>query len=321
MELDLALRAVAAPVAAMAASVWLLVALAGLAARMRARAPVDPSEAAAWPMRWALTTLTVLPVAWAIAFQEPSWREVAAPVVSYQWLGWAAVVSALVSSALATVPGRTMAAAAAVSASVVTCAMVKPPGLPDAGPKFLAAAAAAIGGAGAAWSMHGPRGERRAAPAWATFAGWWACLAVASGMVLLSGFAKLAVACGALSASAAAWAVMSAVLPRVVHAAPAVSGAFAATLGVLCLVARGYDESGFPAWCWWLLAAAPGAGALAAWPARRGHARSATVVAVLAPPVLALAALLAARSSVATPTGSPSLDDYAMSGSALPRVP
>lgn len=319
MELDLALRAVAAPVAVMAALAWLVAALTGRAARTGPPA-VRPATAA-WPGRPVLSVLAVLPVAWAVAFQEPSWREVAVPAVSYQWLGWAAVVSALVSSALATVPGRAMATAAAATASLVACAMVKPPGLPDAGPKLIAAAAASIGGAGVAWSMRDACGDRRAAPAWATFAGWWACLAVASGMVLLSGFAKLAVTCGALSASAAAWAVMSAILPRVVHAAPAVSGAFAATLGVLCLVARGYDESGFPAWCWWLLAAAPGAGALAAWPARRGHGRIATVVAVLAPPALALAALLAARSSVAASTGSPSIDDYAMSGIALPGAP
>jgi hypothetical protein len=321
MELDLALRAVAAPVAAMAASAWLLAALAGLSARVRVRCPADPPESTAWPTRWALTTLAVLPVAWAIAFQEPSWREVAAPSVSYQWLGWAAVASALVTSAVTMVPGRAMAAAAAVAASVVACAMVRPPGLADAGPKFIAALAASAGGAGAAWSMHGDSGTRTPAPAWAALAGWWACLAVASGMVLVSGFAKLAVTCGALSASAAAWAVMSAISPRVARAAPAVSGAFAATLGVLCLVARGYDESGFPAWCWWLLAAAPAAGALAAWPARRGHARVATAVAIVAPPTFALAALLAARSSVAAPAGSSSLDDYAMSGVTHLRAP
>ena len=319
MELDLALRAVAAPVAVMAALAWLVAALAGRAARPRS--PAGPHATPAWHGGWMLAVLAVLPLAWAVAFQEPSWRDVAAPAVSYQWLGWAAVVAALVSSALAMVPGRAMATAAAAAASLVACAMVKPPGLPDAAPKFIAAAAAAIGGAGAAWSMCVAPGERRAAPAWATFAGWWACLAVASGMVLLSGFAKLAVTCGALSASAAAWAVMSASLPRVVHAAPAVSGAFAAALGVLCLVARGYDESGFPAWCWWLLAAAPGAGALAAWPARRGRVRIAALVTVLAPPSVALAALLAARSSVDAPTGSPSANDYAMAGVAPLRAP
>lgn len=321
MELDLALRAVAAPVAAMAALAWLLAALACRAARVRNGFPADPSVTMAWPARWALTTLAMLPVGWAVAFQEPSWRDVAAPAVSYQWLGWAAVASASVSSAMSVVPGRAMAATAAVVASVVTCAMVKPPGLPDAGPKLVAALAAAIGGVGAARSMHGAAGGHSAAPAWAVLAGWWACITVASGMVLLSGFAKLAVACGALSASAAAWAVMSAMVPRLASVAPAISGAFAATLGVLCLVARGYDESGFPAWCWWLLAAAPGAGALAAWPARRGHARIAAAVAILAPPTFALAALVAARSSVAAPAGSPSLDDYAMSRVTHLRAP
>jgi hypothetical protein len=140
-------------------------------------------------------------------------------------------------------------------------------------------------------------------------------------MVLLSGFAKLAVACGALSASAAAWAVMSAIAPRLACAAPAVACAFAATLGVLCLVARGYDESGFPAWCWWLLAAAPGAGVLAAWPARRGRTRIAAAVAFVAPPAVAIVALLVARSSVSVPAGSPSLDDYARAGAMHPRAP
>lgn len=321
MELDLALRAVAAPVAAMAVACWLLATLAMQAARARAALPTGSPSAMAWPVRWALTTLAVLPVAWAVAFQEPSWRDVAIPTVSYQWIGWAAVAAALVSSAVSVVPGRLMSVAAAAVASLVACVMVKPPGLPDAAPKLIAAFAAALGGVGAITSPCGSVGARRAAPAWATLAGWWACLAVASGMVLLSGFAKLAVACGALSASAAAWSVMSAIAPRLACAAPAVAGAFAATLGVLCLVARGYDESGFPAWCWWLLAAAPGAGVLAAWPARRGHTRIAVAVAITAPPVVAIVALLVARSSVSVPAGSPSLDDYALAGAMHPRAP
>jgi hypothetical protein len=321
MELDLALRAVAAPVAAMAVACWLLVALVTRAARTRAARPAGSPSAVGWPVCWALTTLAVLPVAWAVAVQEPSWRDVATPTVSYQWIGWAAVAAALVSSAVSVVPGRLMSVAAAAVASLVACVMVKPPGLPDASPKLIAAFAAALAGVGAITSRGGSVDERGAVPAWATLAGWWACLAVASGMVLLSGFAKLAVACGALSASAAAWAVMSAIAPRLACAAPAVAGAFAATLGVLCLVARGYDESGFPAWCWWLLAAAPGAGVLSAWPARRGRTRIAAAVAFVAPPAVAIVALLCARAPARVPAESPSLGDYARAGAMHPHAP
>ena len=103
MELDLALRAVAAPVAVMAALAWLVAELAGRAARTGP--PAGRPATPAWHDRPVLSVLAVLPVAWAVAFQEPSWQEVAVPAVSYQWLGWAAVVSALVASALATVPG------------------------------------------------------------------------------------------------------------------------------------------------------------------------------------------------------------------------
>jgi hypothetical protein len=108
MELDLALRAVAAPVVVMAVACWLLVALATRASHTRAAGAIGSPSSVGWLVRWALTTLAVLPVAWAVAYQEPSWRDVATPTVSYQWIGWAAVGAAVVSSAVSRVAGPVM---------------------------------------------------------------------------------------------------------------------------------------------------------------------------------------------------------------------
>jgi hypothetical protein len=44
-------------------------------------------------------------------------------------------------------------------------------------------------------------------------------------------------------------------------------------------------------------------------------------VAFVAPPAVAIVALLVARSSVSVPAGSPSLDDYARAGAMHPRAP
>jgi hypothetical protein len=315
MEADLALRAVALPAAVAAVVAWLSVTVfAGRAARHALAGAV---------VRWLAVLLAVLPVAWAIAFQEGSAGAVLRPSVAFQWLGWAAAVAATVAAVGSMQPGRGACAVAGSVAALATCVMIRPPGLPGEGPRLAAALGAALAGAGMAIAFGGaregpgPADPRRAA--WPALAAWWAALSVGSGMVLVSGFAKLAVACGALGASAAAWAVLAAWFPRMAALAPAASAAFAATFGALVLVARGYDESGFPAWSWWALTASPGAACVAAWPALARRPRLRAVATVAAPALAAIAALAAAKASTAGGSASPS--DYALARTAARAAP
>ena len=98
MEADLALRAVALPAAVAAVVAWLSVTVfAGRAAR---------HALAGAAVRWLAVLLAVLPVAWAIAFQEGSAGAVLRPSVAFQWLGWAAAVAATVAAVGSMQPGR-----------------------------------------------------------------------------------------------------------------------------------------------------------------------------------------------------------------------
>lgn len=304
MEADLAFHAVLLPAVAAAALAWLACMVA------RRGGPV------AVPARVAAVVTSVAPLAWSLAYQEDSIRAVLRPATAYPWLGWASVMAATVCAVVSTQPGLRAAIAAGSIASLASCIMVNPPDLDGAGPNAAAAVLSMLATVGMAVALGHGRPGQRSLPCWPALAAWWAVFAAASGMVLLSGFAKLAVACGALSASAAAWAAMTAFVPRLAVLAPAASGAFAATLGVTMLVARGYDESGFPSWCWWAMTAAPGAACVAAWPGIARRPRLRALATVMAPALVALAALAAARAATGDGAGPSAPVDYALARSA-----
>lgn len=197
-----------------------------------------------------LALLVVAPAVASIARQEssfipvPSWP----PSVSSQWLGPALVVAATVAMLVGAGPGRLGTLVCAVAASSASMVLVAPPGLTGGPAQLLAMAIAALSGLAAAGvaSRPGP----------APLVGWWLSLAVASAMVLLSGFAKLALVLGALSAGCAAFAVVFRLVPGMALGVPAATS-LGCALATCAFLGCGYDEAGFPRWAWAVLALSP----------------------------------------------------------------
>lgn len=234
-----------------------------------------------------LALLVVAPAITSIARQEgsinpvPSWP----PAVSSEWLAPALVVSAAVAMLVGAGAGRLGTLACAVAASAASMVLVAPPGLAGGTAQLLAMAIAALSGLGAAAvaSRPGP----------APLVGWWLALSAASAMVLLSGFAKLALVLGALSAGCAAFAILLALVPGMALGVPA-AVSLGCALATSAFLGCGYDEAGFPRWSWLLLALSPLGMALGAVQgiAHRPIARRAAVM--LAPASIASLALLLA---------------------------
>lgn len=222
--------------------------------------------------------------------------------VSYGALPWA--LHAAVAVALVIGNGAGMLGRAAGAIAVPTMAMVflAPPGLGGGVPQLVALAIAAVSGFAAASTS----GRPGASP----LVGWWLVFAVASAMVLLSGFAKLAIVLGSLSAMAATLAVCAAALGR-----PVMGNGLAATLAsafVACVfLGCGYDESGFPRWTWALLAAAPAAMGVGSIPMVRARPRLRALAVSLAPATIAALALASAMLATGHSTDS-TADPYAM---------
>lgn len=299
MELELVLQAVLAPAVA-AAVLWLAVAVPVRVAMGR------PGPSRAWSLvQRLMALLAALPVLASLARQHGTalpfvdWP----PTVASDWVAPAIATGALAAAAAGGSGGPLLALACIASASFMTMVLVAPPGLTGGMPQLLAALACTATCAGSA----------RAAvrPGIAPFAAWWIVSAAAAAMVLLSGFAKLALALGALSAGAAAFGVAT----RLVGGMPlgvAGSASFGCAFVACAFVGLGYDETGFPRWTWAALALSPAAmslgeaRALAARPALRAMAVA------LGPAAIAALALAAAIAASAARHAEASADAYGM---------
>ena len=250
----------------------------------------------------------LLPVAVSEAVQEAiTLRELFAQfptTVSYGALPWAMLAAVAAAIVAGNGSGALSRVAAAILVPSVALVFLSPPGLGGGVPQLVALAIAAVA-AMAACSVSGRPGP-------APLLGWWLVFAVASVMVLLSGFAKLAVVLGALSAMAATLAVCAAAIGRPTMG-NGLAVALATALAAGAFLGCGYDESSFPRWTWVLLASAPAATALVGVPMVKRHPRLRFTVIVLGPSavaVLALAAAMLATASTASPSDS-AVDPYA----------
>lgn len=271
------------------------------------------------PSRCAVLTpvaTAVVPVAVALAVQESvAPTEVFThfpPNVSYGALPRALLAGALVAWPIGAGSGGLGAIASAFAVPAVAIVLVQPPGLRDGGPQLVAVAAACLGALATVTGRALP-GGRSAAP---RFASWWLLFAVASAMVLLSGFAKLAIVLGALSATAATLAVAA-----LAGCAPTLTNGTAACLATAfaacTLAGQGYDEAGIPRAAWWLLAFAPAASALGQVPALRPRPRLAAVLGACLPAAAAFIALAIALAVTGLP-GSAATDRDGTYGLAAP---
>jgi len=250
----------------------------------------------------------LLPVAVSEAVQEAiTLRELFAQfptTVSYGVLPWAMLAAVAAAIVVGNGSGALSRVAGAILVPSVALVFLSPPGLGGGVPQLVALAIAAVA-AMAACSVSGRPGP-------ATLLGWWLVFAVASVMVLLSGFAKLAVVLGALSAMAATLAVCAAAIGRPTMG-NGLAVALATALAAGAFLGCGYDESSFPRWTWALLASAPAATALMGVPMVKRHPRLRVTVIVLGPSAVAVLALAAAMLATA-PTASPgdsAVDPYA----------
>ena len=172
---------------------------------------------------------------------------------AFEWLPWSLAAGALVAAAIGDGAGSLGRWACAFAASAVATTLLVPPGMRDGAWQLCAAAACVVAAAGATCGR--PGGAAR-------FASWWLVLSVASAMVLLSGFAKLALVIASVAALAASLALIAPFLSTI-RAGVATNVAFAIALAATAFVGAGYDETGFPVACWALLAVAPASLAVA----------------------------------------------------------
>jgi len=270
----------------------------------RTSTPRPPSHAS----RFVPVVAVLLPVTVSIAVQEAiTLREVLThfpATVSYGALPLALLAAVAVAIVMGNGSGALSRVVGAIAVSSVAFVFLSPPGLGGGVPQLVALVIATLA-AVAACSVSGRPGP-------APLLGWWLVLAVASVMVLLSGFAKLAIVVGALSAMSATLAVCAGTIGR-----PAMGNGLATSLVtafVACaFLGCGYDESSYPHWTWALLAAAPAAAALGGLPGIRSRPRLCTMAVILAPAgvaAIALAAAIMATSTNAEPADS-TADPYA----------
>lgn len=301
MELHLVLHAVVLP--ALAAAVpWAVACVAlrlasGTPGSLRARQPADRL----------LAVLVALPALASLARQQGALVPFGAwpPRVASDWLPWSIAAAAAVAVAAGGRGGPIMAGACSAAASAASMVLVAPPGMAGGGAQLLAAAACT------AACTCASRAALR--PGIAPHAAWWLTAAAGSAMVLLSGFAKLAFVLGALSAGAAAIGAASLLLGGAVLGTAA-SISICCAFSACMFVGHGYDEAGFPWWCWWSLALAPAAMALGGLRALASRPRLRAAAVVLAPAAVAWAAVLAAVAATAGQRGSAGPGDaYGMS--------
>lgn len=223
--------------------------------------------------------------------------------VSYGALPWALHAAVAVSLAIGNGAGMMGRATGAIAVPTVAMVFLSPPGLGGGVPQLVALAIAVMSG----FAVAGISGRPGPSP----MLGWWLVLAVASAMVLLSGFAKLAIVLGSLSAMAAALAACAAAFGRPVMG-NGLATAFVTAFVACVFLACGYDESGFPRWTWAMLSAAPAAMALGSIPTVRARPRLCAVAIAMAPAAIAAIALASAMLATGRSADS-AADPYALS--------
>lgn len=190
--------------------------------------------------------------------------------LKWQWL-WAVSASIAAASVAAAMSrafwskgsASVVSSFAACAASAAAVLMLKPPGFEgvrDGMIVFLMIAAPAwlaMPWCGACASDE-DRGPVRAGPAgWSVGVAFWLAASGLSGVVLLSGFAKLAIPLGALAALSMAAAVLSLRGKR--DLGDLGIATLAATLGAAAVLGWAYDDTEIPAWSFLAIAFAPAA--------------------------------------------------------------
>jgi hypothetical protein len=212
------------------------------------------------------------------------------PGVSYGALPRAMLAAVAMACVVGNGTGFLGRVAAAFAVPAVGLVFIAPPGLGGGVPQLAAVGIAFLSGLAASTAAQ----HRRVAP----FGGWCLVLAVASAMVVLSGFAKLGIVLAALAVATGLWTCSA--MAGWPSMGSGMSTALATALAACAFLGCGYDESGFPRWTWALLAASPAAAALFGTPAdarggeTRARARLRTAATVLAPAAVAVIALASA---------------------------
>jgi hypothetical protein len=276
MELDLVLRAVMLPAAA--------VALACLAIRPALRRALGRRADAA--MEGLLPVLASLVVFRALAVQQGE-RFLAglAPGVAYGWLPAAVLLAAIVAATVGAGASRLAVRIACVAAPAAAFGLLAPPGFRGGEAQLVAAALTALA---ATLTVPAFRGLPRAG-----FAAWWLTLSAASALPIVAGFAKLGFVAAALAAAAAALGALSA-LRLCAACGPMMHVAMVTALGCIAFVGMAYDEAPLPRWCWISAALAPACSALAARLPASIPSRVRAAAIIVAPSVAIGAALAAA---------------------------
>lgn len=294
MELDLVLRAVMLPAAAVAVACLVL----GAALRRILGSRAEAAMAALLPALTGLAAFRALAVQ-----QGEQFLGGLAPGVSYGWLPAAILLGAAVAGVVSAGASPLAMHLACVAAPVAAFGLLAPPGLRGGEPQLAAAALTAVA---AMLAVRAFRGLPRAG-----YAAWWLAFSAASAFPIVAGFAKLGFVAAALAAAVAALGVLSA-LRSGAPCGPAMHATMATALGCIAFVGMGYDEAPLPRGCWIAVAAAPAACAVAARLPSAVPIRVRAAAIVLAPAIVVAAALLVALASGSS--GGAAHDAYASAG-------
>ena len=185
----------------------------------------------------------------------------------WQWL-WAVSASIAAASVVIAIPVLGARIPASIKGSLlvaiagsIAVLMLKPPGFDGVGDRMIVFLAIAV----PAWlampwcgacAADADRGSRRPA-GWSVGIAFWLAASGLSGVVLMSGFAKLAIPLGALAALSMAAAVLSLRGKRDLGYLGIAT--LAATLGAAAVVGWAYDDTEIPAWSFLAIAFAPAA--------------------------------------------------------------
>jgi hypothetical protein len=224
----------------------------------RREAPVDPSG-------WGLAVATA--ITFAIALRVQQGEDLWELRQKWQWLwvvGGAAAVSGVLVALLRHFAPRIPTVVAGTSTAVLvggaTLFLLSPPGFSETADRAIVVLAVA----GMAWLATWPPrwrkpkdSEAHPGSGWADGLAFWLAASGLSGVVLASGWAKLAIPLGAVAALSMAAAVLSLRGRRDLGFAGLAT--LGAVLAAAAVVGWAYDLAGIPAWCFLALAFAPAA--------------------------------------------------------------
>ena len=293
MELDIVLRAVFAPALAVCVAALLLHVV---SRAILARTPNNSFRARAvrylTPLRW-MPLLLVLPPIVAHLHLQPGF--VWPCTTSYAWLPVALLISAAIALVTGSVTSRFAQVVVAVVTAASTLVVLNPPTISGVGYQMVGVLIAATAALGAGTAALGaglaarPTAHTRVAP----FVALWLVAACASVLCVLSGFAKLGIVVGALSAGSAALAVAS-VMASSVQLGYGGAVTFACTMAACMFIGAGYDESGFPLAAWAAVAISPAFIAVSQLPVFATRPRIQWCVTIAAPAAVVLCAVVMA---------------------------